>query len=150
MPHKLDMRKLRTFNPSHQLMVARMHDLYRALVSQDVGSLTDTKRDELKTLEAKLQPYFVDPRFSEAEVRTTDSQNRREAWQTRPWVELNREIFDKLSGAEKLRVDELSRALPLAEAELENYSDLHPTRQHQAMKVENLREQLRPYRKQDD
>ncbi len=145
MSFELDISKLAGINPVHRLIIIRKHERYQHLMEKYASALTNEERAEMDALERELSLYGVAPKPVQLPNKT-DDQTRRETWRNRPGVKLN-EKFNELLGKERFCVFELSRVLYLAEAELDNYGDKHPSRQFQAMKVEKLREQLRPYRK---
>ncbi len=145
MSFELDINGLTAFNPVHRLIIIRKHERYQHLARISASAFTNEERAEMGALKRELSLYGVAPKLAQVHFGA-DDRSRSKAWHNRPGVELN-EKFDELLGRERFCVFELSRALYLAEAELDNYSDEHPSRQYQAMKVEKLREQLRPYRK---
>ena len=148
MSFDLDIDKLVEFNPVHRLTIARKHERYQRLGEKEADALTDEESTEMDALKREISPYGVAPNVAKIPNNTV-CQTRRENWQDRPGVELN-EKFDELLGKERFRIFELSRVLYRAESELNSYGDMHPARQHQAMEVKKLREQLWPYRKYDD
>lgn len=142
---ELDSKKLAGFNSVHRLIIIRKHERYQLLAEKNVNALTSEERTEMGALERELSSYGVALKPVQTPNKI-DDRTKHQTWHNRPGVKLN-EKFDELLGKERFIIFELSRALPLAEAELENYGDNHPSRHNQAIKVEKLREQLRPYLK---